>query len=259
MDALTGRNAASDRACDHCQPEPRGHSNGSDADRLSGPALLAGHDATVVSKGMIFAQNAPFTTCFVVKSGTVKTFHVNERGDEKVLGFYLPGQMFGFDGIASGVRGCSAIALERSRLGRLSLLPEEGFGRVAPELAYGILKAMSGELDSAERMNRWLSQNTAEERVIGFLLDVARRYRQCRLRETQFRLAMARGDIANYLGLALATVSRILARLRRDHLIDVHGRHVQLLQLDQLRARVCADDCEAAGTAGVSGSISRDL
>jgi CRP/FNR family transcriptional regulator len=206
------------------------------------PDLLARHDATLIRKGIVFLQRSPFTSCFVVQSGSVKTFYTNERGDEHVLGFYMPGEMFGFDGVADNMYGCSAIALERSLLCRLSIRRLDEAGRERPELAYLMLKAMSQELKNAERMNRWLSQNSAEERVVGFLLDMADRRRRCKLQATYFRLAMSRSDIANYLGLALETVSRVIARLTREQLIEVHGRNIQMLQMAQLQKRVCIDD-----------------
>lgn len=234
------------RACKNCWLNPLWPAGHVPTDSTFYLTLLAGHVCSVVNKGMVFSQNSRFSTYFVVRKGAVKTVHVDERGNEKILAFYLPGQMFGFDGIASGVHACSAVALERSQLCRLSIRQMEGLVRGAPELAYGALKAMSSELNAAERMNRWLSQNTAEERVVGFLLDMARRHLGCHCRNTGFRLAMARCDIANYLGLALETVSRILARLHRERLIEVHGRKLHLLQVQQLKARVSADDYDDA-------------
>ncbi len=34
---------------------------------------------------------------FVVKSGSVKSYFISEDGEEQVLGFYLPGDVFGLD------------------------------------------------------------------------------------------------------------------------------------------------------------------
>ena len=45
----------------------------------------------------------------------------------------------------------------------------------------------------------------------------------------RIRLPMSRIDIANYLGLALETVSRGFTRLQEEGLIDVHGRQVTVL------------------------------
>ncbi|MDX1801374.1 MAG: cyclic nucleotide-binding domain-containing protein, partial [Marinobacter sp.] len=167
------------RTCAFCPIKSCCQLNDPDSDFLPGSGWPVRHEATIVPKGTIFLQNSPFTSVFIVKSGTVKTFHVDERGVETILAFYLPGQMFGFDGIASGVHSCSAIALESTHICRPGVRVLNSTVIARPNIMQGILKEISRELNNAERRNRWLSQSTAEERVVDFLLDVAKRYRQC--------------------------------------------------------------------------------
>ena len=50
----------------------------------------------------------------------------------------------------------------------------------------------------------------------------------------QFKLPMSREDIANYLGLALETVSRGFTRLQEDGVISVHGRLIEISDPGQL-------------------------
>lgn len=197
---------------------------------------------TYNSKAAIFSQSAPFTSCYIVKSGSIKTVHVNKRGDEKVLGFYLPGEMFGLEGICSGSYECSAFALERSTLCRLNFEKLEEVSSRIPSLQHWLFQTLGKELTTAERMNRWLSYSSAEERVLGFLLDISARHRVRHLIDNQFKLAMARSDLANYLGLALETVSRILTRLQKEELIYICGRYVELLDIKKLEQRVCCED-----------------
>jgi CRP/FNR family transcriptional regulator len=57
--------------------------------------------------------------CFyVVRSGSVKSYLVTEDGEEQVLGFYLPGDVFGMDVTESQHRMSSAITLETTSVCR---------------------------------------------------------------------------------------------------------------------------------------------
>ena len=58
---------------------------------------------------------------------------------------------------------------------------------------------------------------TAQERVAGFLLEMAARVPGC----TEIELPMSRQDIADYLGLTIETVSRTLTQLENSSAISV--------------------------------------
>jgi CRP-like cAMP-binding protein len=64
-----------------------------------------------------------------------------------------------------------------------------------------------------------LARTSATERIATFLLDMHRRstVADCRL----VYVPMSRMDIADYLGLAIETVCRTLAKLRRDGIVEL--------------------------------------
>jgi CRP/FNR family nitrogen fixation transcriptional regulator len=69
--------------------------------------------------------------------------------------------------------------------------------------------------------------------VAAFLLDTAKRTKSASVVD----LAMARHDIADYLGLTLETVSRMFAELKERGAIRLEGaRRVHLLDKEQLAA-----------------------
>lgn len=90
--------------------------------------LVASRNATIV------AQNSLFTDCYVVKAGSVKTVFLNKRGDEKIMGFHLPGEAFGFEGILEGRNTCSVITLERSTLCKINYRNFHELARESPSL-----------------------------------------------------------------------------------------------------------------------------
>lgn len=152
--------------------------------------------------------------------------------------FFLPGEVFGFEGILEGRNTCSAIALERSTLCKINYKKLYEFANEVPMLQEWLLRSILQELHSMEVLTRWLSYTSAEERVISFLMELSERQRLRSPHNGEFHLPMSRQDIANYLGLALETVSRVLHRLQRAGDLTVRNRTINLLQLDVLRERV---------------------
>jgi CRP/FNR family transcriptional regulator len=75
---------------------------------------------------------------------------------------------------------------------------------------------------------------SAERRMAHFLLDIANRQSERGLSENRFNLTMTRHDIANYLGLAVETVSRILTRLQKAEILDVERRSIEIKDVPYL-------------------------
>ena len=74
---------------------------------------------------------------------------------------------------------------------------------------------------------------TATERVAAFLLEMFDR----RDRTKALELPMSRNDIADYLGLTIETVCRILSLFKRDGVIAIPNPHrIELLDRDALEA-----------------------
>ena len=51
---------------------------------------------------------------FAVRSGALKSYCITEDGDEQVLGFILPGELTGLDGLAGGRYASASVSLETS-------------------------------------------------------------------------------------------------------------------------------------------------
>jgi CRP/FNR family transcriptional regulator len=76
----------------------------------------------------------------------------------------------------------------------------------------------------------------AEQRFAVFLVNLAARYAARGYSGTSFQLRMPREDIANYLGLTIESISRLLARFKKQGWIKVERRQVELLDPPTLKA-----------------------
>lgn len=180
----------------------------------------------------VFRTGAPSRSIFAVRSGVVKTCMVDHKGKEQVLGFYLPGDVFGLNAVYRGRFPCDAVAIEDTGLCRFSFPAVGTLAAHLPAVQKQLFRLFSKKLACARLLNRC---GTADARLAAFLIDLGERYARRGFSGTRFRLSMRWTDIANHLGLAAETVSRVLRRFRSRELLRIGGREVTLLAPDVLR------------------------
>ncbi|MGK2915833.1 MAG: fumarate/nitrate reduction transcriptional regulator Fnr [Porticoccaceae bacterium] len=184
----------------------------------------------------IYRAADPFKSVYVVRSGSVKTYAINDNGIEQVTGFYFPGEIFGMDGIAHSHHISSALAMETSAICEIPFARLEELSITLPSLQRHFLRVMSREIASDQQLIALLGKNSAEERLATLLLSISARNARRNLSETRFRLPMSRADIGNYLGLTVETVSRVFSRFQKQRFLNVDKKEVQLLDIPNLQA-----------------------
>lgn len=192
----------------------------------------------------VFEDGQKFTSLYAVRSGAIKAYSVDQNGEEQVIGFYLPGELFGLDAIHNDAYVCSAKALETSAVCELPYTQVTELSAKIHNLQAHMYKTFSKEINTDQQFHRLLSKKTAEERISTFLQNLSERYQRRKLSPTSFRLPMSRTDIGNYLGLAVETVSRVFTRLQQNGILKVDGKELQILDLGKLCDIAHSEGCE---------------
>ena len=149
----------------------------------------------------------PSYLCKVV-SGTVRTFKAVNNGRRQIRAFYLPGDIFGVETgpehafSAEAITDAKVFVIERKAVVALAARDND--------VAHQLWSLTSRELKHARNHVLLLIQS-AQERVAGFLLEMADRVPA----GDEIELPMPRQDIADYLGLTIETVSRMLTHLEK--------------------------------------------
>jgi CRP/FNR family transcriptional regulator len=191
----------------------------------------------LLKKGeLLYRYGDPLRSLYAVKSGAVKTTGLMEDGRAQVTGFYLPGELLGFDAINADEHPCSAEALEATEVCEIPFPDIEVLATQVPGLQHQLFKIMSREIVHDEQHLMMLGRMTAEERLASCLLSFSRRQARLGQSDSQLHLPMSRQDIGDYLGLALETVSRLFSRFQEEGMINVQGRRVELLDIDCLKS-----------------------
>ncbi|MDO6487177.1 fumarate/nitrate reduction transcriptional regulator Fnr [Colwellia sp. 6_MG-2023] len=182
----------------------------------------------------IFTDGQEMQALYAIRSGTFKTFTVNEQGEEQITGFHLAGDLLGFDAIAESEHKSFAQALETSMICEIPYDNLDTLSNTMPKLKKQVLRLMSNEIRTDQEMLTLLNRKNAEQRVATFLVSLSKRYRARGLSANEFRLTMTRSDIGNYIGLTVETISRLLNRFHKTGLIKVDGKLITIINLNEL-------------------------
>jgi CRP/FNR family nitrogen fixation transcriptional regulator len=170
----------------------------------------------------IYAQGDEVRRLYRLLEGVVRTSRCNSDGRRQVGGFYYPGDVFGLE--MGHEHQYSAEALSDCRLESISS------GANLGENSAALAEITRQELRKASDHVMLLGRKTAREKVALFLMSYA-----ARNRDADVDLPMGRQDIADYLGLTVETVSRMLTQLQGESVIAFPAvRRFQLKRWDVL-------------------------
>jgi CRP/FNR family transcriptional regulator, nitrogen fixation regulation protein len=189
----------------------------------AGTIELMGACMSFSANAEIYGENEPADYLYKVVSGTVRTYKVLVDGRRQIGAFHVPGDIFGFETedvhtlSAKAITDCKIIVIKRSAVMALAAKDYD--------VARQMWELTARELRRVQEHSLVLIKS-AEERVAGFLLEMADRVPSGGTVE----LPMSRQDIADYLGLTIETVSRTLKTLEDAAAIEVAKRRRILLR-----------------------------
>ncbi len=179
---------------------------------------------------IVVHEGDPIDSILIVHKGRIKTFRVMQDGEERVLdvlhdgqaiwhGLFLEDHVYHYSvGCLSDVQFCS--------------IKRTAFEKVLerhPDVALSLIQMLSTELDEAEERAALLSVHNPRVRLAGFLL-----YREHRCMGDEIHLRLS--EIAGSVNLRVETVSRVIAAMEREGLVERLGRgRIRIIDHDRLR------------------------
>ena len=198
-------------------------------------SLVRQNKAMLRRKDVLFHQGHEFDSLFVVRAGAIKTVMLDENGTEHITGFHLPGDIVGLDGISTSRYATTAVALDSTSVCTLPFAALEKVASQVPDVQHYVFRIMAQEIQKDQNMMLTLGHRSADQRMAAFLLRLSQHFQHRHLSADSFRLPMSRGDIGNFLGLAVETVCRILTRFQKINLLQTDGRTVSQLDIAGLQ------------------------
>jgi CRP/FNR family transcriptional regulator, nitrogen oxide reductase regulator len=189
--------------------------------------LRASQVKTLNEGAFFFMESDPAEKAFVLITGKVKLVQVTTDGQQVILGYLVPGRIYGIIAIlkkvtypvsAQAVGDCKAIFWDRDTLNRLM--------EQYPRIALNALRIMSGQIRQFQNTVKDLSTKRVEQRVARAVLRLARQSGRKIDSGVLIDLPLSRQDLAEMTGTTLYTVSRVLKEWEKNGLVQSKRQQV---------------------------------
>ncbi len=185
------------------------------------PLATLGTIAHFERNNTLFSEGDAAEYSYRVVSGAVRLSKMMSDGRRQIAEFALPGDFIGINWrdehamTAEALNDVSVVAYAKGRLDRLS---DE-----SREIRAELFDNLRHDLWAAQNHLVILGRQSALERVAGFLLQLMDRNKSGE--RSRIDVPMTRQDIADYLGLTIETVCRMLTKLKSAGVIAIPDRH----------------------------------
>ena len=171
---------------------------------------------------------------YCVHSGKAKIYKIGNSGKEQIIRLAGSGDFMGFKAMLNEQPyHATAEVLEESAI---CFIPKETFFHLLQtnvNFSVHMMKFLCQELENAEKYMLDLAQKTVRERVASVLLLLDHKYGTNSDNQT-LDVQLTREDLANIVGTATETLIRLLTEFKKEHLIELNGRHIKLINKRKL-------------------------
>ena len=183
---------------------------------------------------VLFLEDNPAQTVFIIKSGTIKVSKSLEDGREQILRILKSGDILGFEAIYEDNYSATAEALSDAELCCLNKEKLLHLLETDSKTSLKMVKALGKELEDAQSKIRDLGLKNAQEKMATFLLSQISPSDKSGNKEQKLTLGLSRQEISEMIGLSQETVSRILSEFKKDKLIKANRKEIVILNPDRL-------------------------
>jgi CRP/FNR family transcriptional regulator len=195
------------------------------------------------SKGeMIFYADDLPSGLFCIHKGIVKIYKVGKDGKEQIIRLAQEGDIIGYRALLSGERYAKfAVPIADAQICHI---PRGAFFSVLStnyNLSSRVMEFLSAELKAAEERLVEMAQKPVRERLAETLLLLRETY-GVESDSTTLSIRLTRIELANIVGTATESVSRLLSKFKDEKLIDMNGRKLKIIDPAGLTEAANLDD-----------------
>jgi CRP/FNR family transcriptional regulator len=184
---------------------------------------------------VVFLEEEAGTYMYIVLAGKVKVTKSTPGGKESILTIHRQGDFFGEMSLLDGKSSPATVsAMEDCKIAAISAADFNRHLMTNEKVVRQIIKVLCARLRHVWAQIQSLSYSTAEARIRGGIRQLSMKHGVADARGIIIDLKITHQEIAEMVGTSRETVTRTLARLQKDGIIQIEGRRIILLDPHKL-------------------------
>lgn len=183
---------------------------------------------------IIYQEGNRMKGFFCVQKGIIKIFKTGFDGKEQIIRFAKPGDIIGYRSVISNEPACTSTEVIEDCIvchvppqTLMTLIKTNG------NFALEVMKLTCKELGEANSFITDIAQKTVRERLAEVLLYLDSEFGMDQ--NGVLKIFLTREELSNLVGTATESIIRLLSEFKSEHLIELNGRKIKILDKPGLK------------------------
>jgi CRP-like cAMP-binding protein len=183
---------------------------------------------------IIYREGNRMRGFYCVQKGIIKIYKTGFDGKEQIIRFAKPGDLIGYRSVISNEPACTtAEVLQESTLCHIPTDILLELVKTNGNFAVELMKLTCKELGEANSYITDIAQKTVKERLAEILIHLDDEFGINS--EGILNISLTREELSNIVGTATESIIRLLSEFKNDHLIELNGRKIKILDKPGLK------------------------
>jgi len=190
------------------------------------------HEERYTHGHVLFCQGRPSTYLYILRKGYIKLSVTQPGGREQIIGIAVPGHLIGFHSLEDSQHPYTATVICQASVCRIRRPALAQFFQEHPSALLQALQILNEELKQSHALICSMGRKSAMEKVSSLLLMLSTLYKTSK---EPARITLSRLEISDTLGITEETVSRIMAEMKRNGIIDAPRGKLRIMDGERLQ------------------------
>ncbi|MDK2918276.1 MAG: family transcriptional regulator, cyclic receptor protein [Candidatus Petromonas sp.] len=186
---------------------------------------------------IIFMEGDKGEAFYFIKSGKIKIYRSSKDGKELILNIYGKNNVFAEVTIFNDVSyPATAEVIEDAVVGMILNSDLEKLIKVNSELGLNLIKVLNKRLYNAQLKLKQIALNDTYSRTAQAIIRLAEEHGKNKSEGVELKLELSRQELANMIGTARETVSRILSQFKKEGAIEISRKRIVIKDIRKLKS-----------------------